>query len=660
MLPNSPSKLQGFVVPGILIAGTVACALICWSALQTNGAFGFPLDDPWIHLQFARNLRDYGSFSYYENEMVTSGSTSPLYTLILAAGLFLTSNEMVLSYVLGIAFFIAGAFVLSRIGEWLFKNQPILAASGVVLFLLEPRLQWIALSGMETTLFILLLLLVWHLYQLRSPRWLGIAAGLLLWTRPEAVIFFVVLAIDAGYHVWWVRRLRVRKGSHPVKQTDYRWLYSVLAIAGVLCVAYVAFNLALSGSLLPNTYAAKTRYYGSGRPDFPAAVFQFLTSGHMSVLAFFVAIAVVDVLWRCATRARQEYLVPVLWCVGLYAAYWQKLPFLYQEGRYLMPLLPLIVLLGMRGIEIAIIVAKKAAATLQRRGVSAGVAAAISLLLILQFATAALQKRVEYAESCKYISDRQVNTALWIRDNLPADAVIGTHDIGALAFYSRRRVVDMVGLVSPDMIENIGSFDRLLKFLGRNHVTHLAVLRNWFEVVNQNPIFQTDERSPEIMEVFEFDPSRSRFTPQNAGMLTARGAYYLNRGQVQLAGPILEESLRIDPQSARAHCYKGLALLAIGKDVEAEREINTALDLQPDMWQARLALAHVFTRRNDSDHALELYKDVVRKNPTYAPVYQELSQFYLTVKRDSVAAKEYLKRYAELTREKPQKSLETD
>ena len=69
-------------------------------AYSVNHENGFPLDDPWIHLTFARNLVEYGSFSYYKNEIVTAGSTSPLYTLMLAAGFLVTKNEMILSYVL--------------------------------------------------------------------------------------------------------------------------------------------------------------------------------------------------------------------------------------------------------------------------------------------------------------------------------------------------------------------------------------------------------------------------------------------------------------------------------------------------------------------------------------------------------------------------------
>ena len=93
----------------LLLAGLLMSVLTASFAYYTNGRFGFPLDDPWIHLQFAKNLHDYGSFSYYKGEMATSGSTAPLYTVILAAGFFVTNNEMVLSYVLGVACFLVGA-----------------------------------------------------------------------------------------------------------------------------------------------------------------------------------------------------------------------------------------------------------------------------------------------------------------------------------------------------------------------------------------------------------------------------------------------------------------------------------------------------------------------------------------------------------------------
>jgi tetratricopeptide (TPR) repeat protein len=599
MLHKLFANPQHVALAALLAAGCTISILICWSALHTNGAFGFPLDDPWIHLQFARNLHEFGSFSYFRNEMATSGSTSPLYTVLLAAGFFVTTNEMVLSYTLGIAFFIAGAFMLSRIAGKAFNAQAILGIGCVALFLLEPRLEWAALSGMETTLFIVMLLVVWYFYAHRSARMLGLSAGLLLWTRPEALIFLAVLGIDLAYHAWWLRRTPLKKKHQTPERPDLRWVYPALAIAAAIGGIYFGFNYALSGSFLPNTYAAKTRYYSSNGTGFPLAVFHFLTDGHMPVLAFAATIAVFEVAWKCVKRTHQEYLIPVLWSAGLFFAYWQKLPFLYQEGRYLMPVLPFVILLGMRGIELAIIGGKKTLALLRPKGADVGFAAGASVLLAAQFAYGTWSMHAEYSEQCKYITERQVRTAVWIRMNTPPDAVIGTHDVGAIGYYSGRRIVDMVGLVSPGMIDNIGSFDRLRTFLIRNHVTHLAVLRNWFEVINQNPLFMTDERKPEIMEVFRFDPSRTHFTPQNAALMTGQARYLLSVGQVERAGPMLEQSLRIDPQSARTHCAMGLALLAAGREAEAEREIRTALSLQPDSKEAVEALERLAAQKKD-------------------------------------------------------------
>jgi hypothetical protein len=40
----------------------------------------------------------------------------------------------------------------------------------------------------------------------------------------------------------------------------------------------------------------------------------------------------------------------------------------------------------------------------------------------------------------------------WFHDHAPADAVIAAPDIGALGYQSRRRVVDLAGLVTPAMV----------------------------------------------------------------------------------------------------------------------------------------------------------------------------------------------------------------
>ena len=70
----------------------------------TGGRLGVPLDDAWIHYQFARNLAQGDGFSYNPGEP-TPGSTAPLWTLMLAGvGLF-TTDFLIPSLVLS-AFFL--------------------------------------------------------------------------------------------------------------------------------------------------------------------------------------------------------------------------------------------------------------------------------------------------------------------------------------------------------------------------------------------------------------------------------------------------------------------------------------------------------------------------------------------------------------------------
>lgn len=591
-------------------------------AYYTNGGFGFPLDDPWIHLQFARNLADYGSFSYYKDEMPTAGSTAPLYTLLAAAGFLVTNDEMILSYVLGVFFYAVSLIYFFRLADRYLGGGVWMAFLGTLLLALEPRLHWIALSGMETTLFIALLLAVVYHAQQRNKIALGVSAGLLIWTRPEAVILFGVLVVD---HVL-SRMLPSEEKQAGETGPDSGWMAGPVLIAGIFFLGYAAFNLALSGSILPNTYAAKLAYYSGTGTDFPAAVFRYLTSDHLLIVAPFAAAGIVRIVVQLSQRRRPDALVPLLFSGSLFLAYWIKLPYLYQNGRYLMPVLPFVLLLSFSGLKwLTTLLAER------KPELAPKVRAAQYVLLglmILLFAVQAWKGRVGYQEYCQYISDRQVRTALWIRDRLPPDAVVATHDVGALAFYSDRKIVDMVGLISPEMIARIGDLNAMKDFLISRGVTHLALLRNWFEVVNVNPIFQTDETRPEIMEVFDFDPEQVHFTTARVAWLTSTGWMHLSRGDLRAGGPMVEQAVRLDSLSSRARHHFGWALMMDGKLDGAEREFEAALSLHPEFWPVYVAQAQVRLRRNDPGGAIRRLRELLEANPSQVGAYQFIAQIY--------------------------------
>ena len=593
MMMNLPASSESLVRPVIVLVASclVVSGAICAHAFTINGTFGFPLDDPWIHLQFARNFFDYGSFSYYKDEMITSGSTSPLYAFLLSIGFFLFRNEFLLSYTLGVVFLIgAAACLFAILRRW--NVQPhFLWWGGAGLLLLEPRLQWAALSGMETTLFLAGVLAALYFYEEKRSVSTGVCAGLLVWVRPEGVIFLGALLADALYRRFIMRRPPSRRKTGHPPAVEHRWIARSGIVAMPILLAYGAFNLWLSGTILPNTYAAKLAYYSSGNPEFPGQVFGFLTDGHMSVLSVFAGIGVAVAVLGIVRRRESGRPAYVLWPLLLFLAYWVKLPYLYQEGRYLMPVLPFVILFAMLGLAATVSTVRKWATVFQNSTITTGVTAAIVALVVIQTVIALWTMRGGYADDCRYINDRQVRTALWIRDNLPTTARIATHDVGAIGFYSGRRVVDMVGLVSPSMIRNIGSFDCLNRFLVCEHTTHLAMLRNWFEVANQNPLFQTEEEHPEIMEVFPYVPGRTSFVPQSLSRVAATASHYLSTGRTEQAGLLLERLVEAAPGYARGHYLLGEALMRLGRKDEAENAFRLAVQVRPGFPEAERQLS---------------------------------------------------------------------
>lgn len=580
--PHKKHLWQKLVIFIILFLGAFFCFHTLWFTWKGNNCFCFPLDDSWIHLQFARNLHDYGVFSYYKNEMITAGSTSPLYTIILAIGFFFTSNEMLLSYFLGISALLFAAIMMYRLASLFFDHHVILAPAAALLFILEPRLHWVALAGMETTLFIALFLGVLYCYYLKKLVILGLSSGLLLWTRPEAVILFAVIILDAIYETKFVKRSPNKKQRSISSAPDIYWMKRSLPYFFTLVAAYIIFNLILSGSMLPNTFAAKLKYYSSPGDNYPTELFHYLTDEHFFIPALFVLVSILSIVWSLIQRRSTGMFVPILWSILLFVAYWKNLPKLYQNGRYIMPLLPCFILLSIDGLRISFDFLKRYIRILAKPRLGFAVMAFIIIGVALQFAERTFRDETAYRDSCRYIADRQVKTALWIRDHLPQDAVVATHDIGAIAYYSQRRIVDMVGLVSPDMINNIGRFDLLVNLLVKHKTTYIATLRNWFEIVNARALFQTDPAHPEIMEVFQFIPGRTHFTSQEATRLNDAGEYYLLQGNASAALQIFRQSYLLDPQSARTNYLIGKAARSLGDLKTAQERFSIVFQLQPD------------------------------------------------------------------------------
>src|SRR5207247_525415 len=126
-----PSGRRGSVL--LVVALAVPLAVLLTSERRIAGAAGFPLDDSWIHLQFARNIAEGAGFSYNPGVPV-AGSTAPLWTLLLGAAFALFGPSIVIVKVIGVALTLAAGVVTRQAAlAWGASAPAALAAAFAVL-----------------------------------------------------------------------------------------------------------------------------------------------------------------------------------------------------------------------------------------------------------------------------------------------------------------------------------------------------------------------------------------------------------------------------------------------------------------------------------------------------------------------------------------------
>jgi hypothetical protein len=85
-----------------------------------------------------------------------------------------------------------------------------------------------------------------------------------------------------------------------------------------------------------------------------------------------------------------------------------------------------------------------------------------------------------YATDVAVIESEMVATARWVSKNIPANALVAAHDIGALGFFAPRNIMDLAGLISPDVIPFIRDEDKLAQFLNQEKAEYLITFPDWY------------------------------------------------------------------------------------------------------------------------------------------------------------------------------------
>jgi hypothetical protein len=82
------------------------------------------------------------------------------------------------------------------------------------------------------------------------------------------------------------------------------------------------------------------------------------------------------------------------------------------------------------------------------------------------------------AHDVYWIESEMVETATWVKANIPPDALLAVHDIGALGYHVPNPLVDLAGLITPEVVPFIRDEARLAQYLDETGADYLIVFRN--------------------------------------------------------------------------------------------------------------------------------------------------------------------------------------
>ena len=78
------------------------------------------------------------------------------------------------------------------------------------------------------------------------------------------------------------------------------------------------------------------------------------------------------------------------------------------------------------------------------------------------------------------INGEMVATAGWLDKNTGPEDLIAAHDIGAIGYFSERDLLDLAGLISPDVIPFIRDEARLASYLDEKCPDYLVTFPDWY------------------------------------------------------------------------------------------------------------------------------------------------------------------------------------
>lgn len=410
------------------------------------------IDDAFITFRYSRNIAAGEGFVYNPGVRVM-GTTTPLYTLLMAAVSIVTGGQDFPWYALTVgALASAGTAIFLCLLMRRVTGSLWLGALIGILWGISPVSVTFSVGGMETPLNIFWLVGATYWFISRRSLWMGVFIGLGFLTRIDAALWIGPLMLFQLGEYWQAHR------GTALRIPWRTWLPALLIVT-----PWVLFAWAYFGSPIPNSIAAKSVVYkidaGASFVTLfrayivPFSDYQLLGStGVMLATIFYVLFALSGLIWIARNFPRLLPFVLYPWLYMLIFSLANPLIFRWYTAPPI-PALMFTIIIGAWRITEAI---RQSAP--QRARLAPVLMGGLGLLWV----SASLagwelvpdhgpqRPAPELAWHQLELHYREMADELITRYHVTPDTPVAASDIGVIGYFTGSRIIDTVGLVTPE------------------------------------------------------------------------------------------------------------------------------------------------------------------------------------------------------------------